>query len=662
MSALDFVNVKMGTKNHPRFSNGNIYPVTACPFGMANFTLQTDGNAGNWFYDPQSHSFEGIRLTHQPSPWIGDYGHLLFLPFSGEFERDPARRWSSFRPEETVLRPEKTELYLQRYRVRVRLAPTERGAVLAVSHTEGKGVGIALLPFADSDFRIQGDTLVGWTDSQSIWGFKRIREYFYIRFTRAPLTAVPSERGGLALSFEGDVEAAIATSFISVEQAKRNFERELTLSFAETERAAREKWEGYLDRIRVSGEDRERRETFYTCFYRALLYPRIFHEYDEEGRPVHFNADTQSTERGVFYTDNGFWDTYRTLYPFLTVVAPERVREMAEGFLNYADETGWLPKWLSPGEIGMMPGTLAEAMLSDACVKGILEGDLRDRAYRHLLKSAFAQSAQEKHGRRWLGDYLEYGYFPNDRKESVNNTCDCAYGDFCIAQVAKLTGDAETAAALTERSGNWTKLFDPSSKFLRGRDRNGAFREPFDPYEWGGDNCEGSSWQNSFAVYHDVAGLAALYGGAQAFEARLDELFAAEPKFTVGGYGEEIHEMSEMASADFGQCAISNQPSFHIPWLYTAIGRRDKTEYWVEKLAREAFSCTDTGFPGDEDNGTTACWYLFACMGFYPLCPGKAEYVASKPLFEHIELCGKEIGRYASDVVTHAELTDGMKR
>lgn len=660
MAVLDFVNAKIGTLNDRRFSNGNVYPVTACPFGMTNFTVQTDGGAGNWFYSPLSHAFEGIRLTHQPSPWVGDYGHLLFLPFSGELRKEPHARWSGFRPEKAALRPERLEAYLQRYGVRVKLAPTERGGIFTVENENfGRGAtGFALLPYAESEFRVKDNVASGWTDSQSIWGFARVREYFYVEFSKPASKTQPTENGGVAVWFDSPcVEIKVATSFISEEQAKRNFERELReKDYAAALEWATALWEDCLGRIRVSDENPERKRTFYSCLYRAFLYPRVFHEYDGDGKPVHFNADTGKAESGVFYTDNGFWDTYRTVYPLLSILFPERVREMAEGFVNYAEETGWLPKWLSPGEIGIMPGTLVEAVLADACVKGIVDGELRQRAYRAMLKNAYEKSPNVRQGRKGIEEYLRYGYVTDGVRECVNHTCDCAYGDFCIAQVAALVGDTAEAEKLYRRSKNYANLFDGESGFLRGKNANGEFKKDFDPYAWGGDNCEGSSWQNSFAVYHDVEGLAALYGGKDKLEARLDELFSAPPVFRVGGYGEEIHEMSEMSCVDFGQCAISNQPSFHIPWLYTALGKREKTEYWVEKLAKEAFSAEADGFPGDEDNGTTACWYIFACLGFYPLCPGKGEYVLSKPLFEKIWIGGAEPGRFDGDILSHSVL------
>jgi len=546
-------------------------------------------------------------------------------------------------------------LFLNRYRISVRLVPVTRGCLLELSGEDN--VGLLIAPFATSEFSVVGPCVMGYTDSQSIWGFNRIREYFFMEFSCTPETVRQTENGGLALCFpERMVTARIAASFVSVEQAELNFVHELQgVRTDEAEETARHIWERLLGTIEVSQES-GREDMFYTCLWRTFLYPRIFYEYGKDGKPIHFNADTQKTESGVFYTDNGFWDTYRTAFPLLTVLCPDRVGEMAEGFLNYADETGWLPKWLSPGEIGLMPGTLSEAMLADACVKGVLNESMMRRAYTAMKKSADIISSDSRFGRKYLGEYLKYGYVPNDCRESVNHTLDCSYGDFCVGQVAKCLGEGQAAQALFVRSRSWMRLYDKNSGFLRGRDSTGAFCDPFDPYIWGGDNCECSSWQNRFSALFDIDGMIALHGGKERFLARLGEIFEQKAVFRVGGYDEEIHEMSEMASVDFGQCAISNQPSFHLPWLFSATGDRARTIYWVRKLADEAFSCSPEGFPGDEDNGSMAAWYIFACLGFYPLCPGKAEYVTARPLFEEIRIRGKKMPEFSDDFISHADL------
>lgn len=653
---LDYVNAKIGSENEPRFSNGNIFPLTAMPHGTSGWTIQTSAKDGNWFYDPRCHAFEGLRLTHQPSPWVGDYGHVLFFPFSGEIDLSRGIT-STFRPKDAVIRPDILSVYLLRYQLRVKLAPTVRGGVFSIENESENETSFAIFPFGESNFTLSGKTVSGYTDTLYCLGQKEVREYFYAEFSDVPYKESPLDKGGKIYTFrEKRVTVKIAASFISVDQAKRNFTNELSGNFDGIREKATAEWEEKLGKIRVSG-DKEKMRTFYSCLYRAYLYPRIFHEYDETGKAVHMNPDLKQKRDGVFYTDNGFWDTYRTVFPLLALIDRETYAEMTEGFVNFYEETGYLPKWISPGEVGMMPGTLVEAVIADAAVKSIIDRPLTERAYRGMLKNAYVPSGNGFQGRAGCEYYLEYGYLPRElQRESVNHTLDCAYGDFCVAQVAKLLGDNKKAAELYSRSENYKNIFDPVSGFMRGKTAEGKRTETFDPFSWGGDYCEGSAWQNSFAVYHDVAGLAGLYGGKEKLEARLDELFSAPPVFRVGGYGFEIHEMSEMAAIDFGQCAISNQPSFHIPYLYTLLGKREKTEYWVKKLVTEAFSSADDGFPGDEDNGTMAAWYIFSCLGFYPVCPGKNEYVCSAPLFDDITINGKKIGRFSPDTVTTEDI------
>lgn len=659
---LDYVNAKMGSLNEIRFSNGNVYPISSRPFGMANFTLQTNGEAGNWFYNPTHHTFEGIRLSHQPSPWIGDFGHILFLPYTDELSDIKEFRWSSIRPEKTEIHPHYVSAYLNRYRVKFSLTPSIRGGIIKLENYSDKDLGFAICPFKDSVFTLEGNTIKGYTDVNLQHNAKgNIKEYFYIEFSTIPKSYSKIENGGIKLTFSSDVEIKIALSFISYEQAELNFKRELLdYGYDMLLKETTDIWEEKLNKIQVSGEEK-RVKTFYSCMYRAYLYPNTFYELDRDQKPIHYNLDTDKIEQGVFYTNNGFWDTYRTVYSFFSILEPNMTKDFANGFLNYADDTGWLPKWLSSCEIGIMPGTLVESVISELAVKGIIKGEMLKKAYKYLIKNAYEYAGIEsRHGRANLNEYIQNGYIASDKHESINHTCDCAYGDYCIAQVAKLVGDEDEYKKLSHRSMNYKNLFDDKEKFLRARNVNGQFRDYFDPYEWGGDNCEGSSWQNGFSVFHDIEGFSKLLGGNKALEKRLDELFSAEEKFSVGKYQMEIHEMSEMACVSFGQMAISNQPSFHIPWLYTLCGNREKAEYWVEKLVDEAFSPDFNGYPGDDDNGTTSCWYLFACLGFYPVCPTSGEYVCTKPLL-NIEINGKKIERFNKDKVTYDEIINMLK-
>lgn len=653
MSKLQSVYTKIGTENYSRYSNGNIFPVTALPHGMAEWCIQTDGAGGNWFYNPRHRTFEGIRLTHQPSPWVGDYGAVLFLPTSGE-DAIANCAHSSYRPENAVIEPYVIRAELLRYRVEVELAPTERGGIFRITNKSGKRSGFAIMPYDRSELKVCGRTVEGYIDSTYKWGKEDIREYIHIEFDCDIKETESLASGGIRVfTANADYEVRVSHSFISLKQAAANCGRELDRDFAAAIKDAEAAWENALSAIDVSDEDEKLRSLFYSCMYRAMLYPIKFYEYDADGNAIHYNPDAKGVFSGFSYANNGFWDTYRTIYPLLSIVDPEAEREMIEGFVNYSEEADLLPKWLAPGNTDQMPGNLIEAVFADAVVKGVAGDDLVGRIHKLLVKNAYG-------GRKGIQDYIKYGYFPCDAYgESVNETLDNAYGDFCVSQVAAVAGDGETAKELYARSKNYKNIFDAESGFMRGRDANGEFRCGFDPIAWGRDYCEGSPWQNSFAVCHDVEGLAELYGGKEEFLNKLNELVNTPPTFEVGGYGFEIHEMSEMAAADFGQLAISNQPSFHIPYLFAALGDRESAEKIVENIVKAAFSAHECGFPGDEDNGSMAAWLIFAALGFYPLCPGKAEYVATKPMFREIKINGRTIPYFKESIIRHTDIVGG---
>ncbi len=663
MPYIPYVNIKQGTRSQPRFSCGNTLPMTQLPFAMAGFAPQTQAARGNWFYHPGDHSLEGVRLTHQPSPWVGDYGHFVLMPQAGPLRAEESTRWSGFRPEEAVLRPDYLNLYFQRYRARFELAPTDRGAAVRVSYDRPGPARFAVLPAAGScGFRVDVEKrrLTGWTDAHTWKMPANFRTYFVMdfdcdlvaeeTFLSRPrdlfeqATAGEGEGVGIFVGLSGrEVNVRLAISYISEEQAVRNLERELSgRSFDELQQAAADVWEAHLSKIQVETETEEQKRTFYSCLYRLFLYPHKFYELDEAGRPMHYDSYHGDVKPGVLYTDNGFWDTFRTVYPMLAVIAPDAYAEILEGYVNIYKDSGWMPKWPSGSETGIMPGTLVDAVVAEAVVRGIGDRRLWEDAFEGLLKHASVEAEDERFGRQGTGDYKKYGYIPRGGKykECVNHTLDYVYGDFCISQVAKALGREDLAAQFAASAQNYKKLFDPATGFMRGRDENGGMAPGFDPFGWGGEYTEGGPWQNSFAVYHDVEGLAALYGGRENLIAKLDELFSTPPLYAEGGYGFEIHEMTEMAAADFGQCAISNQPSFHIPYLYAALGAQEKTDAWVRRLA-EAFSSGDDGFPGDEDNGTMSAWYLFSSLGFYPLCPGKAEYVPGPRLVKDAKILGR---------------------
>jgi len=658
MNNLNYVNTLIGTENRFRFSNGNVYPVTARPFGTAQFTLQTDGGAAPWFFDPHSRSFEGIRLTHQASPWVGDFGQMLITPFTGDFSGNTAIDWSSYLPQKTELLPYKISVKPNRYGVKCELAPTCRGCIMRFI-SEQPTVGIAFSACGSPiEFFPDGKTIKCVITSANPVSGKKIKEYVYGELSEEPSACFVNEKGVLIIKMSTNTIVRLAFGFVSEKQTELNFERELrSENFDEIEEQAKNEWTEYLSKINVEGNE-ERKKTFYSCLYRAFLYPITFYDIDENGFPVHFNTDTQKAEKGYYYTDNGFWDTYRTVYPLLAILIPDKVAEMVQGFINHGLETGWLPKWITAGEMGFMPGTLIEAVIAECAVNGLIASDLLKEVLNLLKKNAFEKGSGNS-GRTGIDEYIKHGFVSTNYKESINHTMDSAYGDSCIAKVAEIAGDMTLSEELTKRSYNYRNLFDVKSLFFRSKKTSGEFADDgFSPYKWGDCNCECSYFQNRFSAVFDIDGMVALYGGTENFESKLDEFFNLEPKYEVGGYGQEIHEMSEMACADFGQMAISNQPSFHIPWLYSAIGKREKTTLAVKNLVNNAFCSGVDGFPGDEDNGTMACWYVFACLGFYPICPGSGEFVCCDPSFEKIEISGRVFPKFEKDRITNKELTE----
>lgn len=655
MKYLNLVNVKQGTRSVKRFSNGNTLPLAQLPFAMLGFAPQTKD--GGWFYHPDDRCLEGVRLTHQPSPWIGDYGAFLFTPQIEPLSNDSDGAWSGYRPENAVLRPDYMKLYFLRSRAEFELTPSVRGGKIKLHFSQGKRPYLSVFSVRgehgceiDKDNNTVKVYTTGNTGNEAV----NFKNYVVIKFnvpidlknTKIINSDDEDENACVHIAFDSlDIEADIASSYISFEQARENMRQELLgKSFDDIQKEAVEKWEKYLSKIEIESDDTEQMKTFYSCMYRTGLFPHKAYEVTADGEKLHYCPFDGSVKNGIRYTDNGFWDTYRTEFPLLALIDRDAYAEMLEGFIADYKDGGWLPRWPSIAERGCMPSTLIDAVIADAAVKGIIGGELLETALEGMINHAENDAPESRFGREGASDYVKLGYVPREKyKQSVNLTLDSAYGDFCIAQVAKVLGKDDVAKKYMTRSNNYKNLFDEETGFMRGKDSDGKMKEDFDPFDWGGEYTEGSAWQSSFAVPHDIEGLAGLYGGKDKLIKKLDELFSTEPIYGVGGYGGEIHEMSEMAAADFGQCAISNQPSFHIPYIYAALGEKEKTEYWVKRLCKEGFGSGEDGFPGDEDNGATAAWYILSTLGIYDICPGKNEYIKINKLVKKAKILGEEI-------------------
>lgn len=641
MNYYKYVNTKMGSFNHERYSNGNCYPVCAVPHGMNFFTIQTNG-ANNWFYSPMDKSFEGIRLTHLPSPWLPDYNKLLIFGERGDISNDTRPYWSSFDNRKNIIEPAYIYIAPHRDNYKIELTPTNSCAIIKFTFAPEDSVNRIVFKSAKMNSKFDGESntlyIVNYDAQELYKGFdsgerKSIAQYIVI--TPNVQCTSKEENGKISLATESNViECRIATSYISYEQAMLNLDREIgNKSFEEVKANTESQWEKCLSKIEVEDCDEEKKATFYSCLYRFNLWPRRFYEIDSNGNALHVNTASGEITDGVLYTDNGFWDTYRTCYPLLSLLDTDAYREMAEGFYNYYVDTGWLPKWVCPHNVNCMPGMLIEATMSDAIVKEIVSGKLAENIFRAMLKDGEYESEIRGEGRVMLSVYRKYGYYPYTMvKESVNETLDNAYGDYAIAKAAEKLGHNDIAERYFIHSKNYKNLFDAKTGFIRGKDENGCFRdEVFNPFSWGRDYTEGSAWQNAFGVYHDIKGLDELYRGR--LEEKIDELMTAPPKYYIGSYGRVIHEMAEVSVADYGQCAISNQPSFHIPYIYSELGNPKKTSMHIEKLLK-LFNSGIEGYPGDEDNGSTSAWYILSSLGLYQVSPSRPDFATAVPSFD----------------------------
>jgi predicted alpha-1,2-mannosidase len=641
---LDYVNILQGTDSHFELSHGNTLPLVGAPWGMVDWSLE---NAkGPWFFEPNG-KIDGFRATHQPSPWIGDYGQFVLMPQSGDVEMDAKARMSEYDPAASVLRPDYEKLDLKKGAITAELTATERCAVFRITYYRG-GVGRLILNAAGkSEIKIVGRSIRGVSRANNGGVTDNFASYFLIKLdhdiTKSDAGAAAGKGDNVAayVEFQTDpdhpVEIQVGTSLISWEQAAQNLRAEAEGGFDAVHARVQKTWESNLTRIEIEGSA-EQNKTFYSCLYRAQMFPHRLYELDAAGKALHYSPYDGKIHEGVLYGDIGIWDAFRTTFPLLTIIYPAQLNEILQGFVNASEEGGSLPEWPSPGYRDCMIGQHCASIFADAIVKGNQGFDVA-KAYASLRKSAFHPPAKGELVRRGLADYLKLGYIPNGASTyAVSATLDYAYDDWCVAQIAKRQNQQEDYETLMARAQNYRRLWDASVGFMRPKDPAGNWIEPFDQFAWGGPYAEGGPWQSSWFVPHDTAGLAGLAGGREKLASKLDQMMGLPPVYHTGGYGSVIHEMREMGIAKFGQYDQGNQPVFDVLYLFAAVGQPWKTEYWTRRVCAELFNAGNAGFPGDEDNGSMASWYLLSSIGLYPLCPGTPAYMFTSPLFPKITL------------------------
>ena len=657
LEPADYVSTLVGTLSDFSLSTGNTYPATALPWGMNFWTPQTGLMGNGWTYCYSSHKIRGIKQTHQPSPWINDYGQFSIMPVRDAALYDQEARASMFSHQSETARPYYYQVYLADHDVNVELTPTERAAILRLTFPESETSGVVVDAFDKGSYvKIipSENKVVGYTTRNSGGVPEGFRNWFVLTFDKK-IEAWSIYDGSKILygsEVEGDhaiavvkfatkrgeqVNVRVASSFISLEQAYENLEELGDKSFDGVKAEAKAAWNDVLGRFEVSGGTPEQYRTFYSCLYRSVLFPRKFYEINSAGETVHYSPYDGQVHDGYMYTDSGFWDTFRALFPLLNLAYPSINKEIQLGLANTALENEFLPEWASPGHRGCMVGNNSASIVADAALKRVSTEQL------DVLYNAVKYGTEHVHpevsstGRLGHEYYNSLGYVPYDVgiNENVARTLEYSYDDWCILQLARLVGAPEEEIAVREqRAVNYRNVFDPSSKLMRGRNADGSFQEPFSPYKWGDAFTEGNAWHYTWSVFHDVQGLVDLMGGEDSFAEMLDSVFIVPPIYDDSYYGYRIHEITEMQVADMGNYAHGNQPAQHVIYLYDYCGQPWKAQQHVREVMDRLYSSKPDGYCGDEDNGQTSAWYVFSALGFYPVCPASDEYALGSPLFK----------------------------
>lgn len=657
---IDFVNTMTGTQSKYSFSTGNTYPAITMPFGMNCWVPQTAEMGNGWIYTYDAERIMGLKQTHQPSPWINDYGNFSLMPEVGKPKIREMDRASVFSHKAEVAHPYYYSVYLADYNVTAEVAPTERAAAMRFTFPESDSSYVVIDAF-DKGSYIKvipaKNEIIGYSTRNSGGVPSNFKNFFVIKFDRPFLSAavwhddkaVKIEKSifeykdkhvGALIRFrtkKGEkVNVTVASSFISAEQAELNL-AEVGRKTIETVRdEGRATWNKALSKIMVEGGTIDQTRTFYSCLYRTMLFPRKFYEIDKDGKVMHYSPYNGQTLPGYMFTDNGFWDTFRAAAPLINLIDPTMSLHIQEGLVNAYKESGWLPEWASPGHRDCMIGSNSASIIADAYVKGIRSPDIQ-LLYEAILKNTEAEGPVSSVGRKGASQYNEYGYVPYDVKinENVARTLEYAYADFTIWTLAKaLKRPSDEVDKFAKRSQNYRNVFDPETKLMRGRNKDGKFQTPFNPFKWGDAFTEGNSWHYTWSVFHDVDGLMELMGGREKFVSMLDSVFHLPPIFDDSYYGQVIHEIREMQTMNMGNYAHGNQPIQHMIYLYNYAGEPWKAQYWLREVMNRLYTPSPDGYCGDEDNGQTSAWYIFTALGFYPVCPGTDQYVFGAPLFK----------------------------
>ncbi len=657
---VDYVSTLVGTQSKFELSTGNTYPATAMPWGMNFWTPQTGKMGDGWVYTYNADKIRGFKQTHQPSPWINDYGQFSIMPVTGNIVFDEEKRASWFSHKAEVAVPYYYKVYLADHDVTTELAPTDRAAMFRFTFPESDSSSVVVDAFDRGSYvKVipSQNKIIGYTTRNSGGVPENFKNYFVLIFDK-PFDAVYTVTNGLIeankLEAKDDhtgvivkfktrrgeqVNVRTASSFISFDQAELNLKELGKDNMEQVIEKGRKKWNDVLGRIEVSDDNIDNLRTFYSCLYRSVLFPRSFYEYNAKGEAVHYSPYNGEVLPGYMFTDTGFWDTFRCLFPFLNLMYPSMNEKMQEGLVNAYKESGFLPEWASPGHRNCMVGNNSASIVTDAYVKGLKGYDI-ETLWKALVHATTAYLPKTSSGRVAYEEYNKMGYVPNNIGigQNVARTLEYAYDDWTIYTLGKkLNKPEKEIAVFKERALNYKNVYNPLRKLMVGKDDKGGFNPDFDAADWSRDFCEGNSWHWSFCVFHDPQGLINLMGGKSNFNAMLDSVFIIPGKEGMKSRG-VIHEMREMQVMNMGQYAHGNQPIQHMVYLYNYSNEPWKTQYWAREIMKKLYNAAPDGYCGDEDNGQTSAWYVFSALGFYTVCPGTDQYVLGTPLFKSVKL------------------------
>ena len=667
VTPVDLVSPLVGSASKFSLSTGNTYPAIALPWGMNFWTPQTGKMGDGWQYTYDANQIRGFKQTHQPSPWINDYGQFAIMPTVGGVDFDENRRASWFSHKAETASPYYYKVYLADYDVTTEIVPTERAALFRLTFPATDSANVLIDAFdRGSSVTIQPEKrrIVGYTTRNSGGVPDNFKNYFVLEFDH-PFTVsrvgsmadgrkfTPSADGNSATSDHAvaavsfstrrgeQVHVRVASSFVSPEQALQNLKELGDGDFDRLLQQGRGRWNDVLGRIEAHDTHTDHLRTFYSCLYRCVLFPRMFFEINAQGDTIHYSPYNGKVLPGPMFTDTGYWDTFRALMPLVHLLYPSMGKLMQEGLVNAYAESGFLPEWASPGHRDCMVGNNSASVVADAYLKG-LRGYDAEKLWQAVLHDANARHPSVgSTGRMGFEYYNKLGYVPYDVgiNESVARTLEYAYDDWCIYQLGKALGKSpRELRPYRERAMNYRNVFDPETHLMRGRMENGEWQKPFNPFKWGDAFTEGNSWHWTWCVFHDPEGLIRLMGGRDSFNLMMDSVFVMPPIFDDSYYGQVIHEIREMQVMNMGNYAHGNQPIQHMVYLYGYSGQPWKTQYWVRQVMDRLYTAQPDGYCGDEDNGQTSAWYVFSALGFYPVCPGSNQYVLGAPYFDRVKV------------------------